>query len=145
MLAKKVDALTKSMEVEWKKMKREAAAKEKEAASTNSDDTRKNRSISSSKRLCNFSFLNDWFFLLLIVKVCYVCRTLDLNIDIKLLQADERTLKIFYEEKTEGNLFIKGILAIFLCKYKIKLCELSCWKLEIKFHGVTESGIWPCI
>ncbi|XP_057429895.1 microtubule-associated protein 70-5-like [Lotus japonicus] len=52
MLAKKVDALTKSMEVEWKKMKREAAAKEKEAASTKSDDTRKNRSISSSKRLC---------------------------------------------------------------------------------------------
>lgn len=32
MLMKKVDALTKAMEVESKKMKREAAVKEKEAA-----------------------------------------------------------------------------------------------------------------
>lgn len=32
MLMKKIDALTKAMEVEAKKMKREAAVKEKEAA-----------------------------------------------------------------------------------------------------------------
>ncbi|RDX71993.1 Microtubule-associated protein 70-5, partial [Mucuna pruriens] len=43
MLIKKVDALTKAMEVEWKKMKRESAAREKEASSTKSDDNRKNR------------------------------------------------------------------------------------------------------
>ncbi|TKY53930.1 Microtubule-associated protein 70-5 [Spatholobus suberectus] len=50
MLIKKVDALTKAMEVEWKKMKREAAAREKEASSTKSDDNRRNRSTNSSKR-----------------------------------------------------------------------------------------------
>lgn len=49
---KKVDALTKAMEVEWKKMKREAAAREKEAASIKVDDNRKHRSISTSKRYC---------------------------------------------------------------------------------------------
>ncbi|KAI4298810.1 hypothetical protein L6164_032327 [Bauhinia variegata] len=51
MLMKKVDALTKAMEVEWKKMKREAVAREKEAASTKPDDHRKNRSTSVSKRV----------------------------------------------------------------------------------------------
>ncbi|QCD79816.1 Microtubule-associated protein 70 [Vigna unguiculata] len=51
MLTKKVDALTKAMQVEWKKMKREAASREKEASSTKSDDNRKNRSTSSSKRV----------------------------------------------------------------------------------------------
>ncbi|MED6157123.1 hypothetical protein PIB30_118691 [Stylosanthes scabra] len=51
MLAKKVDALTKAMEVEWKKMKREAAAREKEASSTKSDDNKKTRSTSTSKRV----------------------------------------------------------------------------------------------
>ncbi|KAL3012314.1 hypothetical protein AAZX31_07G248700 [Glycine max] len=50
MLIKKVGVLTKAMEVEWKKMKREAAAREKEASSTKSDDNRKNRSANSSKR-----------------------------------------------------------------------------------------------
>lgn len=56
MLTKKVDALTKAMEVEWKKMKREAAAREKEFASIKSDDKRKIRSSNSSKRFCDFSF-----------------------------------------------------------------------------------------
>ncbi|KAK7331139.1 hypothetical protein VNO77_25355 [Canavalia gladiata] len=51
MLMKKIDALTKAMEVEWKKMKREAAAREKEATSTKSEDKRKNRSSNSSKRM----------------------------------------------------------------------------------------------
>ncbi|RYR31339.1 hypothetical protein Ahy_B01g056143 isoform A [Arachis hypogaea] len=51
MLAKKVDALTKAMEVEWKKMKREAAAKEKEVSPTKSDDNKKTRSTSTSKRV----------------------------------------------------------------------------------------------
>ncbi|KAH1231595.1 Microtubule-associated protein 70-5 [Glycine max] len=49
-LTKKVDALTKAMEIEWKKMKREAAAREKEAASTKSDDNRKLRRSNSSRR-----------------------------------------------------------------------------------------------
>ena len=56
MLIKKVDVLTKAMEVEWKKMKREAAAREKEASSTKSDDNRKNRSANSSKRFFSFTF-----------------------------------------------------------------------------------------
>ncbi|KAG4946004.1 hypothetical protein AAZX31_15G112500 [Glycine max] len=51
MLTKKVDALTKAMEIEWKKMKREAAAREKEAASTKSDDNRKLRRSNSSRRM----------------------------------------------------------------------------------------------
>ncbi|GAU38967.1 hypothetical protein TSUD_378430 [Trifolium subterraneum] len=51
MLTKKVDALTKAMEVEWKKMKREAAAREKEIASTKLDDKRKSRSSNFSKRV----------------------------------------------------------------------------------------------
>ncbi|KAL5157763.1 Microtubule-associated protein 70-5 [Glycine soja] len=51
MLKKKVDALTKAMEIEWKKMKREAAAREKEAASTKSDDNRKLRRSNSSRRM----------------------------------------------------------------------------------------------
>jgi len=56
MLTKKVDALTKAMQVEWKKMKREAASREKEASSTKSDDNRKNRSANSSKRFCTLTF-----------------------------------------------------------------------------------------
>lgn len=51
MLMKKVDALTKAMEVESKKMKREAVARDKEAAAAKVDDNKKNRTISSSKRL----------------------------------------------------------------------------------------------
>lgn len=51
MLAKKVDALTKSIELESKRMKREAAAaKEKDAASVKADDNRKSRHANSSKR-----------------------------------------------------------------------------------------------
>lgn len=57
MLTKKVDALTKAMEVEWKKMKREAAAREKELASIKSDDKRKNRSSNFSKRFFPMTFL----------------------------------------------------------------------------------------
>jgi hypothetical protein len=53
MLMKKVDALTKAMEVEWKKMKREAAAREKEVSSIMADDNRKNRNTNSSKRFSN--------------------------------------------------------------------------------------------
>ncbi|KAL2969954.1 hypothetical protein AAZX31_15G112500 [Glycine max] len=56
MLTKKVDALTKAMEIEWKKMKREAAAREKEAASTKSDDNRKLRRSNSSRRFCNIFY-----------------------------------------------------------------------------------------
>jgi hypothetical protein len=56
MLTKKVDALTKAMEVEWKKMKREAVAREKEIASTKSDDKRKSRSSNFSKRFFSVSF-----------------------------------------------------------------------------------------
>lgn len=47
---KKVDALTKSIEVESKKMKREAATREKEAASMKVDNNRKIRHASSSIR-----------------------------------------------------------------------------------------------
>lgn len=50
-LMKKVDALTKAMEVESKKMKREAVARDKEAAAAKVNDNKKNRTISSSKRL----------------------------------------------------------------------------------------------
>lgn len=48
---RKVDALTKAIEAESKKTKREAAAREKEAISAKLDDTRKIRSTSSSRRL----------------------------------------------------------------------------------------------
>lgn len=51
MLIRKVDALTKAIEAESKKIKREAAAREKEAISAKLDDTRKIRSTSSSRRL----------------------------------------------------------------------------------------------
>ncbi|XP_073220089.1 microtubule-associated protein 70-5-like isoform X2 [Cicer arietinum] len=51
LLMKKVDALTKSMEVEWKKTKREAAAREKEVSSIKPDDSKKIRNTNSSKRL----------------------------------------------------------------------------------------------
>lgn len=47
---KKVEALAKSMEVESKRLKRDAAAREREAASAKLDDNRKNRVINSSKR-----------------------------------------------------------------------------------------------
>lgn len=50
MLMKKVDALTKAMEVECKKMKREAVARDKEAAAAKMEDNKKNRNINSSKR-----------------------------------------------------------------------------------------------
>ncbi|KAM1385022.1 hypothetical protein FF1_037134 [Malus domestica] len=51
MLMKKVDALTKAMEVEFKKMKREAVARDKEtAAAKYMDDNKKSRNINSSKR-----------------------------------------------------------------------------------------------
>jgi predicted Holliday junction resolvase-like endonuclease len=50
MLVKKVDALTKAIEVESKKMKREAAAREKEAASVKVADNRKNSYANSSVR-----------------------------------------------------------------------------------------------
>lgn len=55
MLVKKVDALTKAIEVESKKMKREAAAREKEVASLKMDDNRKNRFANSSIRFVSTS------------------------------------------------------------------------------------------
>ncbi|KAI9126808.1 hypothetical protein K1719_002404 [Acacia pycnantha] len=50
MLMKKAEALSKAMEIEWKKTKREAAAREKDAATTKSADNKKRRSMISSKR-----------------------------------------------------------------------------------------------
>jgi hypothetical protein len=77
MLVKKVYALTKAIEVESKKMKREAAAREKEAASVKGDDNRKNRFANSSIRfVTSFSesldpfssnFVSNFSFVLLIV------------------------------------------------------------------------------
>ncbi|MED6197545.1 hypothetical protein PIB30_057408 [Stylosanthes scabra] len=49
MLTKKVDALTKAMEVEWKKMRREAAVREKEATPTKSEKSMRNRSSTPLK------------------------------------------------------------------------------------------------
>ncbi|KAL1358666.1 microtubule-associated protein 70-5 isoform X1 [Arachis duranensis] len=49
MLTKKVDALTKAMEVECKKMRREAAVREKEATPTKSEINRRNRSSTPLK------------------------------------------------------------------------------------------------
>ncbi|KAM7525303.1 hypothetical protein LguiA_015205 [Lonicera macranthoides] len=51
MLMKKVDTLIKSFEVESKKMKREAAIREKDSASAKADDNKKNRNTNSSKRV----------------------------------------------------------------------------------------------
>ncbi|RVW80381.1 Microtubule-associated protein 70-5 [Vitis vinifera] len=50
MLMRKVDALSKAIEVESKKIKREAAAREKEAISTKADENKKIRNTDSSKR-----------------------------------------------------------------------------------------------
>ncbi|KAJ7946433.1 Microtubule-associated protein 70 [Quillaja saponaria] len=50
-LMKKVDALTKAIVVGSKKLKREAAARENEAASTKAEDYKKIRSRNSSKRV----------------------------------------------------------------------------------------------
>lgn len=88
MLTKKVDALTKAMEVEWKKMKREAAAREREAALTKSENNRKNKSTNSSKRFYNFTVFY-WFTLCSLLSLIF-----DLIIAIQLMQGDERTLKI---------------------------------------------------
>jgi len=100
MLTKKVDALTKAMEVEWKKMKREIAAREKEVASVKSDDRRKSRSSNFSKR-----FFSDTFSFERLIAFTSI---VNLNNAIKLLQGDERTLKILYEEKIGGNLYINA-------------------------------------
>lgn len=50
MLMRKVDTLSKAIEVESKKIKREAAAREKEAISTKADENKKIRNTDSSKR-----------------------------------------------------------------------------------------------
>ena len=50
MLIRKVDALIKAIEVESKKVKREAAAREKEAISTKADENKKTKITDSSKR-----------------------------------------------------------------------------------------------
>lgn len=47
---KKVEALAKAMEVESKRVKREAAAREREAASAKIDGNGKNRVVNSAKR-----------------------------------------------------------------------------------------------
>ena len=57
---KKVEALTKAMEVEYKKIKREAAAREKEAASTKLDENKKNRLTSYSKRFYIEFLFSKW-------------------------------------------------------------------------------------
>lgn len=61
MLMRKVDALTKAIEAESKKIKREAAAREKEAISAKLDDTRKIRSTSSSRRLVKHPLIFIFF------------------------------------------------------------------------------------
>lgn len=59
MLLKKVEALTKAMEVESKKMKREAAAREKEMilAKSEEDSKQKNKSTNVPRRSVNVSAL----------------------------------------------------------------------------------------
>jgi len=107
---KKVDALTKSMEVEWKKMKRDATAGEKEiSAAINSNDNKKYRNTDSSKRLVWLIHANQY---------CSVCLnyTVTTNNVIKLLQGDEKKLTNLYLEIAKGILLINFV--IFLCKYK---------------------------
>ena len=58
---KKVDKLTKSIEVESKKLKREAVTKEKESVSAKMDDNKKIRSTTPSKRSVYISsFRKPW-------------------------------------------------------------------------------------
>lgn len=76
MLMKKVNALTKAIEAESKKIKREAAAREKEAMSAKLDDTRKIRSTSSSRRLVKHPlkfkfFLKKNFFCSLLLSLTF--------------------------------------------------------------------------
>lgn len=47
---RKVDALSKAIEVECKKVKREAAAREKEASSMKADENKKIKNTDSSRR-----------------------------------------------------------------------------------------------
>lgn len=56
MLIKKVDTLIKALEVESKKMKREAAAREKNSTSEKLDDNKKIRNTNSSKRYFTSSY-----------------------------------------------------------------------------------------
>ncbi|KAK6283410.1 hypothetical protein POUND7_002362 [Theobroma cacao] len=55
MLMKKVEAFSKAMEVESKRLKREAVAKEEENGSAKMDDSKKLRNINSSRRLSKTS------------------------------------------------------------------------------------------
>lgn len=64
---KKVDALTKSIEIESKKVKREAAAREKEATMVKLDETRRIRSTSTSRRLVKICIKFSSFFCSLLV------------------------------------------------------------------------------
>lgn len=58
MLLKKIEALTKAMEVESKKMKREAAARDKEMMLAKSEDNKqKNRNTNVSRRSVDVSTL----------------------------------------------------------------------------------------
>ncbi|KAK2978528.1 hypothetical protein RJ640_010174 [Escallonia rubra] len=54
-LMKKVDTLVKALEVESKKVKKEAATREQDAASAQVDDNKKNRKTNSSKRAAKAS------------------------------------------------------------------------------------------
>ncbi|KAK2994736.1 hypothetical protein RJ640_000137 [Escallonia rubra] len=54
-LMKKVDTLVKALEVESKKVKKEAATREQDAASAQVDDNKKNRKTNSSKRVAKAS------------------------------------------------------------------------------------------
>ena len=58
---KKVDTLTKAIEVEAKKLKREAVTKEKESVSAKMDDIKKIRNTTPSKRSVDISsFRKPW-------------------------------------------------------------------------------------
>lgn len=56
MLVKKVEAFSRAMEVESKRVKREALAKEKENGSAKMDDTKTIRNINSSRRFGSQNF-----------------------------------------------------------------------------------------
>lgn len=59
---RKVDALSKAIEVECKKVKREAAAREKEASSMKADENKKIKNTDSSRRYCFYNELILFYF-----------------------------------------------------------------------------------
>ncbi|XWS18089.1 hypothetical protein CRYUN_Cryun32bG0011900 [Craigia yunnanensis] len=61
MLVKKFEAFSRAMEVESKRVKREAVAKEKEDGSAKMDDTKKIKNINSSRLVLSFKFSSSLF------------------------------------------------------------------------------------